>query len=62
MEELEKMSQKLETLSNALCDVCLINPKDSTIYKKCMEMYNYINSCRNFVDREIDKLIDAGAV
>lgn len=62
MEELENMSRKLEALSDALCDVCLINPKDSTIYRKCMEMYDYINSCRNFVDSEIDKLIDAGTV
>ena len=62
MDELELLSDKLEALKNALTDVCLLNPKDSTIYKKCNDMYNYIVSCQIFVDREIDKLIDAGAV
>lgn len=60
--ELELMSKKLENLSNALREVCLLNPESSPIYKKCAEMKEYIDSCLRLVDREIDKIIDAGAV
>ena len=56
------MSKKLENLSNALREVCLLNPESSPIYKKCAEMKEYIDSCLRLVDREIDKIIDAGAV
>lgn len=62
MEELELMSKKLKNLSNALREVCLLSPESSPIYKKCVEMKEYIDSCLRRVDREIDKLRDAGVV
>ena len=62
MDELENMSGKLEALSDALNEVMMINPQSSPIYKKCEEMKDYVDSCLQFVDHEIDKLIDAGAV
>ena len=62
MEELEKMSEKLEALFDALSEVMYINPESSPIYKKCKEMRSYIASCIQYVTDEIDKLIDAGTV
>ena len=62
MDELERLSARLEELVIALKHVCEIVPEDTPIHKKCKEMKEYIDPCLQLVDREIDKLNDAGAL